>query len=71
MHFSNSGLESKWLDKYVENITRDEDNSENAILYKVKVNGVDVEPLYDTSTSISVMSKWFLDRFPSSQTNKL
>ena len=47
----------------MQNVIVDEVGSENAILYKVKVNGVEVEALYDTGASISVMSKWFLDRF--------
>ena len=63
MHFSNSGSELEWLDKYVQNVIVDEVNSEKAILYKVKVNGVEVEALYDMCVSFSVMSKCFLNRF--------
>ena len=65
MHFSNSGSESEWLDKYVQNIIVEEVNSENAILYKVKVNSVEVEAWYETGASISVMSKCFLDKLQS------
>ena len=49
----------------MQNIIIDEISLENAILYKVKVKGVDVEALYDTGASISVMSKCFLSTFQS------
>ena len=65
MLFSNSGSESEWLDNYVKNITINEVNSENAIRYKVKVNKMEVEALYNTGAFISVMSKHFLHRFQS------
>ena len=37
-------------------------NLENVILYKLKVNNIEVEALYDIGTSIGVMSKCFFDR---------
>ena len=50
---------------YLQNVTIDEASSENAILYKVKVNCVEVETLYDTGASMSVMFICFLDKFQS------
>ena len=47
----------------MQNIAIEEVNSENAILYKVKVNNIEEEALYDMGASISIMSKCFLDRF--------
>ena len=49
----------------MQNVIVDEVSSENAILYKVKVNGVEVEALYNTGASISVTSKCFQDKFQS------
>ena len=49
----------------MQNVIIDDISSENAILYKVKINGVEVEALYDTGAPISVMSKYFLDKFQS------
>ena len=46
----------------MQNVITDEVNSENVILYKVKVNNTEVEALYNMCTSISVMSKHFLDK---------
>ena len=36
---------------------------ENVILYMVKVNIIEVEALYDIGASISVMAKYFFERF--------
>ena len=65
MYFSNSRSVWEWLNRHVQNVIINEVHSINAILYKVKVHGVEVEALYDTGTSISVMSKCFLDNFQS------
>ena len=35
---------------------------DNIIMYKVRVNNIKVDALYDTDVSISVMSKWFFDK---------
>ena len=51
----------------MQNITIDEVCSENAILYKVKVNNIEVEALYDMGTSINDMSKCFLDKIQNKQ----
>ena len=40
----------------------DEINLANVILYKVKVNNLEVEALYETGMPISVMSKCFFDK---------
>ena len=62
MQFSDSESGSDLLDRYIQEVTIDEINLANIILYKVKVNNLEVESLYDTGTSISVMSKHFFDR---------
>ena len=43
-------------------ITIDEVNSDNTILYKVIVNNTEIEALYDTGVSISVMSQQFFNK---------
>ena len=35
---------------------------ENVILYKVRVNNLETDALYDTGVSISVMSKQFFEK---------
>ena len=45
---------------YIQEVTINEINLVNVILYKVKVNNV--EALYDTGTSISAMSKCLFDK---------
>ena len=62
MQFSDSECRSDWLDRYIQDVPIDDVNLENVILYKVKVNNVEVKALYDTSMSISVMAKCFFDR---------
>ena len=62
MQFSDSESVSDLLDRYIQEVTIDEVNLENVILYKVKLNNLKVEALYDTGTSISVMAKHFFDR---------
>ena len=62
MQFSNSESSLELLVTYIHEVTIDEVNLENVILYKVKVNNVEVEALYDTGVSISVMAKCFFDR---------
>ena len=57
MQFSDSGSSSDWLDRYIHEVTIDEVNLDNIILYKVKANNIEVEALYDTDKSISVMAK--------------
>ena len=61
MQFSDTESRSDWLDRYIQEVTIDEVNLENVILYKVKVNNIEVEALYDTGTSISVMAKCYFD----------
>ena len=62
MQFSDRESGCDWLDRHIHEVTIDEVNLENVILYKVKVNNVEVEALYDTGTSISIMSKHFFDK---------
>ena len=62
MQFSDCEFRSDWLDRYIQEVTIDEINLANVILYRVKVNNLEVEALYDTGMSISVMSKHFFDR---------
>ena len=57
-----SGSESNWLDWCIKEVTVDKASSGNIILYKVRVNNVQVDALYDTGASISVMTKHFYDR---------
>ena len=40
-------------------VTIDEVSSDSLILYKVRVNTLEVDALYDNDASISVMSKQF------------
>ena len=47
---------------YIQQVTIDEVSSDNVILYKFRVNNREVETLYDTSASISVMSKRFFEK---------
>ena len=60
LNLSNS--ESNWLDRCIKEVTVDEASSGNVILYKVKFNNVQVDALYDTGESNSVMAKHFYDR---------
>ena len=62
MQFRDSESGSDWLDRYIQEVTIDDINLENVILYKVKVNNLEVETLYDTCASISVMAKYSFDR---------
>ena len=59
-----SDSESNWLDIGIKEVTIDEASSGNVVLYKVRVNNLHVEALYDTGVSISVMAKHFYDRLP-------
>ena len=43
-------------------VTIDEVNLDNAILYRVKVSNLEVESLYDTGASISIMARHFFER---------
>ena len=43
-------------------VTIDDISSDNVILYKVRVNILEVDALYDTGASIGVMSKWFFEK---------
>ena len=56
MQFSNSESSSDSLDRYIQEVTIDEVNLKNGILYKIKGNNVEVEALYDTGASIKVMA---------------
>ena len=62
MQLSDTDSDSEWLEKFIKDITIDEVYSDNAILYKVKVNNTKIEALYDTGASISVMSQWFFNK---------
>ena len=42
-------------------VTIDEVNSDNVILYKVRVNNTKIEALYDTGAHISVISQQFFN----------
>ena len=57
-----SDSESTWLDIGIKEVTVDKASSGNVILYKVRVNNLQVDALYDTDVSIIVMAKWFYDR---------
>ena len=54
--------ESDWKHGCIKQVTIDEVSLDNIITYKVKVNKIEVDALYDTGASISVMSKWFFDK---------
>ena len=43
----------------IKEVTIDEVSSANGILYKVRINNIEIEALYDTGVSISVMSQKF------------
>ena len=43
MQFSDSEPGLDWLDRYIQEVTVDEVNLENVILYKFKVNNLEVE----------------------------
>ena len=55
LNFSNS--ESDSLDRYIMQVTIDDVSSDNVILYTVRVKCLEVDALYDTDASISIMSK--------------
>ena len=46
----------------IKEVTVDEASSGNVILYKVRINNLQVNALYDTGSSINVMAKHFYDR---------
>ena len=62
MQLSDAGSDSDWLEKVIKDITIYKVNSDNAILYNVKVNNTKIEALFDTSASISVMSHQFFNK---------
>ena len=51
-----------WLDRVIKDVTLDEVNSDNAIIYKVRVHNIKIDALYDTGASISGMSLWFFNK---------
>ena len=57
-----SDRESDSLDAGIKEVTADEASLGNVILYKVRVNNIQVDALYDTGVSISVMAKIFYGR---------
>ena len=59
MQLPNTSSDSDWLDVVIKEVAIDEVSAANVILYKVRVNNVKVEALYDTWTSISMMSHEF------------
>ena len=61
-NLSFSDGESDWLDRYITHVTIDEVSWENVILYKFRVNNLEVDPPYDIGASINVMSKWFFKK---------
>ena len=56
-----SNSDSNWLEAGIKEVMIDEASSGNVILYKVRINNKQVNTLYDTGTSISVMAKHFYD----------
>ena len=56
--------ESDWLDRFPCQVTVDEVCQGHIIKYKVMVNDVPVNVLYDTGMSMSCMAKWFFDTLP-------
>ena len=62
MQLSDTGSDSDWLDRVIKDVTVDKASSDNAILYKVRVNNTKIEALYDMGASISVMSLWFFNK---------
>ena len=61
MQLSDTSSESEWLDKVIKEVIVDKVSSDNAIVYKVKVNNTVVEALYDTGASIRLMSYQFFN----------
>ena len=55
---------SYWLDRYPCQVTVDEVCHGNVIKYKIMVNNMPVNVLYDTGTSLSCMAKWFFNTLP-------
>ena len=60
-----SDSESNWLEARIKEVTIDEASSGNVILYKVRINNKQVNALYDTGASISVMAKHFCNKLQS------
>ena len=52
---------SSWLDRYPCQVTIDEVCQGHVFKYNIMVNGMLVNALYDTGTSMSCMAKWFFD----------
>ena len=59
-----SGSKSDWLDGCIKQVTINEVGLGNVIIYKVRVNNIEIDALYDTGVSIRVMSKWFFHKLP-------
>ena len=57
-----SDSESEWLGAGIKEVRIDEASSDNVILYKVRINNTQVNALYDTGASISVMAKCFCNK---------
>ena len=55
---------SDWLGRYPHQVTVDEVCNGHVIKYKIMVNNMLVNTLYDTGTSMSCMAKWFFDSLP-------
>ena len=62
MQLSDTGSDCDWVEGVIRNVTIDEVNSDNAILYKVSINNTKIQGLYDTGAIISVMSHQFSNK---------
>ena len=56
MQLSDTSSDPDWLDVVIKEVTTDKVSSDNVILYKVRVNNIKVEALYDRGASINMMS---------------
>ena len=54
--------ESDWLETGIKEVMIDEASSVNVILYKVRINNKQVNALYETGASISIMAKQFYNK---------
>ena len=62
MQLSDTGSDSHLLETVIKEVTIDEVNLDNAILYKVKINNTKIEALYDTGESMIVMWQQFFNK---------
>ena len=61
MQLSKTNSDSHWLEQVIEDITIEKVNTDNAVLSKVKENITEIEALYNTCASISLISQWFFN----------